>query len=108
MRERGKHPKRREGLSESCVENYARRQHQIWRWIWSQIDRFVAKPSHDQADMFVEAIASDMILRHDGQEYASTSKPNSTTSSGSGSSTVTTSTVPSSGNRQSSSPTTIP
>ena len=74
MRERGKQPKRRDGLSESCIENYARWQHQIWHWIWSQIDRFVAKPSHDQADMFVEALAADMILRHDGQEYASTSK----------------------------------
>ena len=70
MRERGKNPKKREGLSESCVENYARRQHQIW----SQIDRLVANPSHDQVDMFVETIAADMILRHDGQEYASTSK----------------------------------
>ena len=74
MRERGKNPTKREGLSESCVENYARRQHQIWRWIWSQIDRFVAKPTHKQASMFVEALAADTILRHDGQEYASTSK----------------------------------
>lgn len=48
MRERRNHPKRREGLSDLCVENFARRQHQIWRWIWSQIDRFLAKPSHDQ------------------------------------------------------------
>jgi site-specific recombinase XerD len=74
MRERGKHPKKRQGLSESCIENYARRQHQIWRWIWSQIDRFSAKITHDQANLFIRALEVDKILRDDGQKYSSTSK----------------------------------
>ena len=30
MRDRGKDPKKRKGLAASTVENYARRQHQIW------------------------------------------------------------------------------
>ena len=74
MRQSGKHPDRRRGLSESSVENYARRHHQLMQWLWRKLDYFTAslEPRHGEA--IIIALNDDEITKGDGSPYSETSK----------------------------------
>jgi len=74
MRESGKHPKRGIGLSESCVENYARRHHQLMRWLWDLAGYFTATPERHHADAIVIALDEETITKQNGATYSETSK----------------------------------
>jgi site-specific recombinase XerD len=74
MRTCGKDPKAGDPLSETCIENYARRLHQMHRWLWSRSDRCSVRIDRGQADTIVEALHEDDLRRQDGTGYAASSK----------------------------------
>lgn len=74
MRRCGKDPEAGEPLSETCIENYARRLHQMQHWLWSRSDRFSVRIGAGQADEVVEALRDDELRRQDGTAYAASSK----------------------------------
>lgn len=74
MRESGKDPERGTGLSESCIENYARRHHQLMQWLWDLAGYFMASPERYHADAVIIALDDDTITMQSGGAYSETSK----------------------------------
>lgn len=74
MRERGKEPNKEIGLSESSVENYARRHHQLIQWLWELTDYVTAAPKQHHADVIIIALDEDTITQQDGSNYSGLSK----------------------------------
>ncbi len=74
MRTCGKDPQSGEPLSKTTVENYARRLHQIHRWLWTRLEWFPSHIEKEQADEFIEALNEDELRRDDGDPYSESSK----------------------------------
>lgn len=74
LRESGKNPKKSIGYGESSIENFARRLHQIQKWVWEKEGFFMSTLPERYADEFVEDLNADKITKEDGEPYAEASK----------------------------------
>jgi|APHM01.1.fsa_nt_gi Phage integrase family. len=74
MRECGKEPDKGIGLSESSVENYARRHHQLMQWLWELTDYVTATPKQHHADALIIALDDNTITQQNGSNYSGSSK----------------------------------
>lgn len=74
LRVRGKDPRSQVGYAEGTIENYARRYHQIHRWIWNEFGGFTLRIPAELADEFIESLHEDRKTRRDGNPYSATSK----------------------------------
>lgn len=69
----GKNPEKFEGYSEGAAKNYASRIDQFLRWIWVK-DGYTTRPTHEQADEFIDHLAQDVITTQHGDPYSEASK----------------------------------
>jgi hypothetical protein len=72
LRTEGKNPKRDEGYPDSSVPAMARRQHQVFEWVWE--DEVTLELTESQANAFVEALNKDEYTKSNGEPYSENSK----------------------------------
>lgn len=66
---RGKDPELHEGYARSTVSNRGSRMDYFYRWVWQQEDRYVANPTLDHADAFVDMLAERETSNADKSNY---------------------------------------
>ena len=66
---RGKDPEVHDGYAHSTVSNRGSRMDYFYRWVWQQEDRYVANPTLEHADAFVDMLAERETSNADKSNY---------------------------------------
>ena len=65
----GKDPDRVDGYARETVRSRGSRMDRFYRWVWNEEERYVADPTHDHADKFLQQLAYEDRSNADRSNY---------------------------------------